>query len=467
MSASSARPSVPALWSAGLAAAALACDARAPVELVSEPPFNPAIEVRDTTRDAFSLPMPGLGAAELARFFVGNSFFNQNWVAAPASVHDRDGLGPLFNARSCSSCHFKDGRGKPPEAGEAPRGFLLRLSRGRQGAHGAPQPDPVYGDQLQTEALSGLSPEAQIGLDYEPLEGRYTDGERYLLQRPRYTLQRPGYGPISPLLQLSPRVAPQLIGLGLLEAVSEQQLQRMADPEDRDHDGISGRVQRVPDASTGGSSAGRFGWKAEQSTLPAQIAAAFLGDMGITSEAFPRENHSAEQGDCSQRASGGSPELTPNTLDAVAAYTRTLALPAPRTLERALAAEGGALFARARCDACHRPELSSAERASMPLLSRRTFRPFTDLLLHDLGPELSDARPSFGASGSEWRTPPLWGIGLLPKVNGHQRLLHDGRARGVAEAILWHGGEAEPSRRAFASMSGRERAALTAFVESL
>lgn len=449
-----------------LSALALGCEARAALELVPEPAFNAALNVRDATRDAFSLPLPGLSAAQLARFFVGNSLFNQNWVMAPASVTERDGLGPLFNARSCSGCHFKDGRGQPPAQGEAARGFLLRLSRPERLAHGAPVPDPVYGDQLQTEALPGLPAEARLSVAYDTVAGRYADGDPYSLRRPRYALDQPGYGPISPTLQLSPRVAPQLLGMGLLDAVPEPALERMADPDDRDRDGISGRVQRVPVASGGALRAGRFGWKAEQATLRGQIAAAFLGDMGITSQAFPRENHSTQQSACTEYRSGGNPELTPSTLEAVVSYTQSLALPAPRPLAAESAREGAALFERAGCASCHRPTLESGAVPELPALSHQRFQPYTDLLLHDLGAELSDARSSYAASDREWRTPPLWGLGLLPKVNGHQTLLHDGRARGVAEAILWHGGEAESARRAFLHMARAERAALCAFVES-
>jgi CxxC motif-containing protein (DUF1111 family) len=453
---------------AGLALISLAAcdDARAPA-LADEPVLNAALMVRDTTKDAFSLPMPGLTPAHLASFFVGNSFFNQNWVMAPASVSERDGLGPLFNARSCSGCHFKDGRGRPPGSNEAPRGFLLRISMPGSSQNAAPLPHPVYGDQLQTEALPGLAPEVSLGVTYDELPGQYADGESFSLRRPHYALTQPGFGALPAELRVSPRVAPQTLGMGLLEAVPEAELVRLADPDDRNGDGISGRVQRVFDVASGQQRVGRFGWKAEQPSVRAQVAAAFVGDMGITSQLFPLENHSAAQADCAQHPSGGAPELTPETLDHVVLYMRTLALPARRGLPPEQARQGSALFSTAGCDACHARTLRSAAVLDLPELSARTFEPFSDLLLHDLGDELSDERPSFAAEGSEWRTPPLWGVGLLDKVNGHQLLLHDGRARGVAEAILWHAGEAAAARRSFVHMSRTERAALVAFVESL
>jgi CxxC motif-containing protein (DUF1111 family) len=445
----------------------LGCNGEQAPRLVPEATFNAALSVRDATKDAFSLPMPALSAAHLASFFVGNSFFNQNWVMAPASVSERDGLGPLFNARSCSGCHFKDGRGRPPEPGEAPRGFLLRVSMPGRGAHGAALPHPIYGDQLQTDALPGVPAEVALRVEYEELVGHYADGEAFQLRRPRYVLTQPGFGALPAELALSPRVAPQTLGLGLLEAVAESELEDLADAEDRDGDGISGRLQRVFDAESGRQRVGRFGWKAEQASVRAQVTAAFVGDMGITSQVFPHENHTPAQAACAQHPSGGAPELTPHTLDSVVLYMRTLALPAQRALPVDQAREGRGLFAEARCDACHRPSLRSATVDDLPELSNQRFQPFSDLLLHDMGEGLSDARPSFAAEGSEWRTAPLWGVGLLIKVNGHQLLLHDGRARGVAEAILWHAGEAEPAKRAFLRMSRAQRQALLAFVESL
>jgi CxxC motif-containing protein (DUF1111 family) len=427
----------------------------------SPPQPSPALNVRDATGDAFSLPMPGLTPAHLARFFVGNSLFNQNWVAAPASVSERDGLGPLFNARSCSGCHFKDGRGRPPEPGQPLRSMILRLSV--PGTCG-PEPHPVYGDQLQTEGLPGVPVEARVEIRYEEHAGRYPDGERFSLRVPRYQLHDGAYGALAAELLLSPRVAPATIGLGLLEAVPETELLRREDPGDRDGDGISGRAQRVPGPTEQRPMIGRFGWKAETASVRAQVAGAFAADMGITSELFPHENHSAAQLAAAARPSGGTPELATATLNDVVSYMRGLAVPAARNLQ---GERGRECFERAGCAACHTPGLRTGEVADMPELARVEFAPFTDLLLHDLGEQLSDQRPSHAAAGSEWRTAPLWGIGLIAKVNGHQLLLHDGRARGVAEAILHHAGEAEQSKRAFMRLTRRERGELVAYVESL
>jgi CxxC motif-containing protein (DUF1111 family) len=444
------------------AALALLCACGTSEQAPNTPALSAALSVHDSTRDAFSLPMPGLSPAHLARFFVGNSLFNQNWVAAPASVSERDGLGPLFNARSCSGCHFKDGRGRPPEPAEPPRSMILRLSV--SGPNG-PEPHPVYGDQLQTEALPGLPAEARLELQYEERSGRYPDGEPFSLRVPRYQLRDGAYGALPPELLLSARVAPATIGLGLLEAVPEAELLRREDPADRDGDGISGRAQRVPEPGAGGLRLGRFGWKAERASVRAQVAGAFAADMGITSELFPQENHSAAQLAAAARPSGGTPELGAATLNDVVLYMRGLAVPAARSADPAQRGRAG--FERAGCAACHTPGLRTGKVSDLPELADVSFAPFTDLLLHDLGEELSDRRPSHAAAGSEWRTAPLWGIGLIAKVNGHQLLLHDGRARGVAEAILHHAGEAEASKRAFMGLTREQRAELVSFVESL
>jgi CxxC motif-containing protein (DUF1111 family) len=306
-----------------------------------------------------------------------------------------------------------------------------------------------------------------VGIEYSEVAGRYADGERYTLRAPRYQLRAAGFGPLPDALLISARVAPATIGMGLLEAVPEASLARLADADDRDGDGISGRLNRVLDVERGALASGRFGWKAEQPSVRAQVAAAFVGDMGITSSLFPHENHTRAQAACDAAPSGGSPELSAATLDSVVLYMRSLAVPARRAPEAPAVRRGEQLFSAAGCAGCHVSSLRTGEVADLPELSRQTLRAFTDLLLHDLGPGLSDQRPTFAASGSEWRTAPLWGIGLFAKVNGHTFLLHDGRARGVAEAILWHAGEAEAAKQRFVRLARTERQDLVRFVESL
>jgi CxxC motif-containing protein (DUF1111 family) len=426
-----------------------------------------ALTVDDATRDAYSLPIPGLSEPHRRAFFVGNSFFNQNWLAAPASVASRDGLGPLFNARSCSTCHFKDGRSRPPDDGQPMSTMLLRISVAERGLHGAPVGDPTYGDQIQGASLPGVVKEADVYVDYTEESGAFRDGERYTLRRPRYRLEQLGYGATAEHLAMSPRVAPAIFGLGLLEAVPAKTLENMADPSDRDGDGISGRTNRVHDTRQGQLVLGRFGWKAEQPSVLQQSAGAFLGDMGLSSSLFPAEEYGERESNLAALPSGGSPEVGEDVLLAIGIYARALAVPARRNHTDPLVSRGEELFASLGCVHCHAPTLHTEPLADLPEVGGQEIHPYTDLLLHDMGPGLSDHRPTFEAEGNEWRTPPLWGLGLLQKVNGHSFLLHDGRARGALEAILWHAGEAEPARDAFLASSSSERRALLAFLDSL
>jgi CxxC motif-containing protein (DUF1111 family) len=258
-----------------------------------------------------------------------------------------------------------------------------------------------------------------------------------------------------------------MIGFGLLEAIPEQTLLALADAADQDGDGISGRPNRVWDWTQQRQVLGRFGWKANQPTVAQQVTGAFLGDIGITSVLFPRQNCTAAQTQCTAAPIGGQPEISPEQLEPVIFYSRTLAVPARRDLDDAGVQRGEQLFAQAQCGRCHVSTWRTGPVDELPTLSHQTIHPYTDLLLHDMGAELSDERPDFDATGREWRTPPLWGMGLVSKVNGHTNFLHDGRARNITEAILWHGGEAETAREYFRHLSRPDREALVRFIESL
>jgi CxxC motif-containing protein (DUF1111 family) len=418
-----------------------------------------------TGSGAFAQPVPGLEGATRRTFAVGNNFFNDNWVTAPASTTGRDGLGPLFNAQSCSSCHFRDGRGRPPERPDDPeRGLLLRLSV--PGPDG-PVPHPTLGDQLQDRAIVGVPVEGRIVLDRTPVRGAYDDGTPYELEHPTYAIELPDGTLLGPDdVQISPRIAPQMIGVGLLEAIPTATIIDLADPEDEDDDGISGRAHLVVDPATGDEVLGRFGWKAAVPTVRQQTANAFLGDIGITSSLHTEQACTDAQAACRAAPHGGEPELVEDRLDQVTFYARTLAVPARRDAGAARTSEGEDLVAELGCTSCHVAELRTGD-ADVPDLAHQVIRPYTDLLLHDMGPGLADDRPDQGASGTEWRTPPLWGLGLVETVNRHTRFLHDGRARNLTEAILWHGGEARAARDRFRALTADERAAVVAFLESL
>ena len=418
--------------------------------------------VDDATGLAFALALENLPSRDRRAFAVGNSFFNRNWVRAPASAAGRDGLGPTLNAQSCSSCHLHDGRGRPPaDARDPERGLLLRLSVGDP-----PQPVRLYGSQLQDRAIAGVPAEGRIAISRTPRRGSYADGTSFTLLAPRYAVADRAFGPLPRDVQISPRVAPGVFGVGLLEAVPEPTIVRRADPADADGDGISGRANRVADARTRTTALGRFGWKANVPTVEQQNASAFNGDIGITSPLFTEENCPPGQRACARAKTGGRPEIDAKKLARVTFYTRTLAVPARRDVGARATDAGERHFEQLGCDACHRPELRTGD-SDVPALSYQLIRPYTDLLLHDMGPALADGRPDGLASGAEWRTAPLWGIGLVSVVNRHTRFLHDGRARNLAEAILWHGGEAHPAREAFRRLPARERRELLAFLESL
>jgi CxxC motif-containing protein (DUF1111 family) len=419
--------------------------------------------VFDLSVNAFGNPAPNLTGDKDLLFVTGNSFFKMNWVTAPASAEDLDGLGPIFNARSCSSCHALDGRGRPPlSADEKPVGLLFRMST--PGIEWSPE--PTYGDQLQLESILGVASEGNVTVTYDEQAGSYPDGQQYSLRKPNYVFNLAA-GNFASGTVFSPRVAPQMIGMGLLEAIDPSTLIDLSDPEDVNGDGISGRVNYVRDVINQKESVGRFGWKANQPSVRQQVSAAFNGDIGITSSLFPLQPCTSSENDCNDATSGGDPELTKDILDRVTLYSATLAVPKRRDWNDEQVLQGKKLFNHAKCASCHLPKLVTGTSGDFPEFMNQTIRPYTDLLLHDMGDELADGRPDGHATGSEWRTPPLWGLGLLHVVSGHTFLLHDGRARTIEEAILWHSGEAAKSREAFMNLEEGDRKAIIKFIESL
>lgn len=417
---------------------------------------------------AFAQGMESLDNQGRRDFAVGNSFFNQNWVMAPSSTVARDGLGPIFNAQSCSSCHFEDGRGQPPADDDDPeRGLLIRLSV--LDDEGNPQPHPVYGNQFQDRAIRKVPAEGSVKIKVTEEPGTYPDGTAYSLGPPTYTLVRPDGTTIDGIV-VSPRVAPAMMGVGLLENVPAETIEALADPDDADGDGVSGRPHMVTDRSSGDEVLGRFGWKAAVPTIRDQAAAAFANDIGITSDEEPDQPCTDLEPECQAAPSGGEdgePEINADKMDKIEFYSRTLAVPARRDVAEPDTRAGQERFDAIGCTSCHTAELTTGSDSEIPALNDQVIRPYTDLLLHDMGKGLADDRPDGDASGTEWRTPPLWGIGLVETVNGHTRFLHDGRARSIEEAILWHGGEAEGAKKRFMDLSASERKQILLFLESL
>ncbi|NLS14802.1 c-type cytochrome [Vibrio sp. SM6] len=425
--------------------------------------------------NAFSMPAANLPMLQKLDFSVGNSFFRNPWVEAPASTDARDGLGPLFNTNGCQNCHIKDGRGHPPDPKEKHAvSMLVRLSveplteqEKQYVLHYGNIPEPNYGDQLQDFALPGQKPEGVIDIHYQIVPITFADGTVIELRKPNVSISQLAYGPLSDRVQLSARIAPQMIGLGLLESISDETLLSFADPNDDDKDGISGRVNRVWDVQSQTKMIGRFGWKAGQPSLMQQNAAAFNGDIGLTSALFPKENCTDAQEICRKLPSGGTPEVSDEILKFVEFYTQHLAVPKRRNIDDPLVKQGQVLFEKTGCESCHRVAMTTEKRANLPALSEQVIHPYSDLLLHDMGEGLADHRGEFVANGREWRTAPLWGLGYTQEVNGHTFLLHDGRARNVLEAVLWHGGEAEAAKQRVLQFNAAERAALVAFLNSL
>lgn len=432
--------------------------------------------------EAFSQHSANIGFEQELEFRLGNGLFKKTWVFAPASTLASDGLGPLYNARSCQRCHIKDGRGHPPTGpDDSTVSMFLRLSIPGEVPAAMAQitdyigtaPDPTYGTQLQDFSPPGMAAEYQFSVEYDAFDVALSGGEIATLRRPSYSAQELGYGPLHPDAMLSPRVAPPMIGLGLLETIPAADILARVDEDDSNHDGISGRANLAWSNEFDQVMLGRFGLKAGQPTLHQQSAAAFSGDIGISTPLFPDPwgectpaqdaCRAARHGDCDTRVT----EIDQPNMDLVTFYSRNLAVPARRNLHDPQVLRGKQMFYDTGCTACHRPKYVTHRLTDRPEQSFQLIWPYSDLLLHDMGQGLADNRPEGRATGREWRTPPLWGVGLTQQVSDQAGFLHDGRARTLLEAVLWHGGEAKAARIAVTQLKPSDRAALIAFLESL
>ncbi|WP_296250476.1 di-heme oxidoredictase family protein [Pseudomonas sp. UBA4194] len=434
--------------------------------------------VRKFDVNAYSMPSANLSPVRRLDFSVGNSFFRSPWVIAPSTTTARDGLGPLFNTNACQNCHIKDGRGHPPETDAVNAvSMLVRLSLPDSEPYAqvierlGVVPEPVYGVQLQDMAIPGVVPEGKVRVSYEPVPVRFKDGTVVELRKPQLQISQLGYGALHPQTQFSARVAPPMIGLGLLEAIPEQAILDNAKAQAQSSGPIKGRPNQVWDDAQGKTVLGRFGWKAGQPNLNQQNVHAFSGDMGLTTSLRPADDCTPSQTDCLQAPNGnglgGEPEVSDNILRLVLFYTRNLGVPARRDVDSPQVLAGKNLFYQAGCQGCHVPQYVTSSQAAEPEQRNQTIRPYTDLLLHDMGPGLADQRSEFKAGGQDWRTPPLWGIGLNETVSGHTQYLHDGRARNLLEAVLWHGGEAQAAQQQVLQFNAEQRAALLAFLNAL
>ena len=449
--------------SVGLMVAAYSCIEPEPL---TEDSYNEWLSggsqtIFDNGAGAFSTIFPTLITARESVHEIGDIAFEQTFVTVPSPVNP--GLGPIFNNVSCTSCHINDGRGKPPVGNEQITSLLVRLSIPGTDPHGGPNPVPGFGGQLQQRTVFGSVAEAQVKITYQEQSHQFADGTTYNLRTPAYTLENP-YIPLPADVMYSPRIAPPVFGLGLLEGVAESDILAHADPDDRDDDGISGRPNYAWNVVEGKKTLGRFGWKAANPSILQQSAAAYNEDIGITSFIFSNESsHNQSQYD----GFDDEYEVSDSILTSVAFYIRTLAVPGRRNADNAIVLAGKQLFTEAKCAACHVPRLQTSTNVAFPEISNQIIFPYTDMLVHDMGDGLADNRPDFDADGKEWRTSPLWGIGLTKIVNGHQNFLHDGRARTLTEAIMWHDGEAAQSKEFVRNLSTADRDALIKFLESL
>lgn len=410
---------------------------------------------------AFSTPSPNLSAENLETHLSGDAEFEVSFVSAPATI--AYGLGSVFNNKSCISCHPSDGRTARPDDLNGFSGFFLRTSTLGVGIHGGPRPVAGYGTQIQNQAVFGVMPEAEFEATYIKTDVTYPDGSRVTLSKPVYSLKNT-YIPMPNDAMFSPRMGPPVFGLGLLEAIPEADILANVDEEDMDNDGISGKANYVWDEEFQKMRLGRFGWKANTPSVMIQSAGAYNGDMGVTNPLFPTET-CAGQTNCGD--ANDDPEISQETLDDVVFYLLTLAVPAPRRLEEEVVFEGKELFSEIGCASCHIPKMKTGNYDGIPAISNQTIYPYSDMLLHDMGFGLADNRPDFLANGQEWKTRPLWGIGMTELVNGHTHFLHDGRARNFEEAILWHGGEATQAVDNFKHLEKTERDAVVAFLKAL
>jgi CxxC motif-containing protein (DUF1111 family) len=434
--------------------------------------------------NAFSHPSANMNFERRSDFNVGNALFKRIWVSSPSSTQASDGLGPLFNARACQRCHIKDGRGHPPaNADDNAVSMLMRLSVPPENDEQQALldsrkinsiPHKIYGGQLQDRSVPGLYSEGKFTITYTEIPVTLADGETASLRKPQYHFSQLHYGKLPTSIRYSPRIAQQMIGLGLLEAIDEKDIIQQADPHDKNNDGISGKAQQVWSHEYQKVMLGRFGHKAGMPTLNQQNQAAFGGDIGLGTPLFPNAygDCTKNQTACLNMPTGNSSqydhlEVDQTMAELVLHYTRNLSVPARRNVSSPEVLAGKKLFYTQGCIDCHTPKYITPRHTAESEQARQLIWPYTDMLLHDMGEGLADGFIEASANGQEWRTPPLWGIGLTPTVNGHSLYLHDGRARNILEAILWHGGEAATAKNNVVSMTKKQRQQLIQFVESL
>ncbi len=411
---------------------------------------------------AFSTPAPNLSAENLEKHLDGDLAFEAIFVSGSSPVNA--GLGPIFNNSSCVGCHISDGRaGYPLDINEM-SGFFFKISVPGTDEHNGPAPVPGFGTQLQHQSVYGYKKEATLNVTYENVVEIFDDGTEIILKKPVYSIENP-YTTLPGDVMISPRIAMPVFGLGLLEAIPESAILSYADENDADGDSISGRPNYVWDPANKRMALGRFGWKGGAPSVLVQSAGAYNEDMGITNPVRPVESSFGQSN--GNNSAADSTEIDMKTLEDVTFYSQTLGVPAGRNFDDPQVIKGRKLFEQINCASCHVPSFTTGTLNGVPEVSGQKIYPYTDMLLHDMGEGLADNRPEYDADGQEWKTRPLWGLGLTSVTSGHTTLLHDGRARNITEAILWHDGEAKKSKEDFKALNKNERDALLKFLNAL
>lgn len=431
--------------------------------------------------NAFQQPFASLSAEEKFNHSIGRSLFEKFWVASPSSTTASDGLGPLYNARSCHSCHLNNAKGHAPanlQSAITTPSFFVRLKRWPRPTGFDPKTavtgDTRYGTQLQTLSTTELPPEAELIVEYKYSTLNFSDNTPIELRKPNYSLNKLGYGEFNKDTSLSGRVSPALTGVGLIDALDDETILANEDIHDEDGDGISGRANRVWDKINQTWAVGKFGWKATVATLSEQNQSAFNGDLGLSTPLVtsPYGDCTQAQTACLNLANGNSEHLdnleVSNQIMLLVNKFSALSAPSKiRNLSDKKFMQGKLVFDQLNCAGCHTPKMTTSNETEYKVLASKTFYPFSDFLLHEMGPDLADTGNEFNANGQEWRTPPLWGNALNKITSGRESYLHDGRARNLVEAIAWHGGEAKQSQLGFLQLNKTQRNDLIYFLESL
>ena len=424
--------------------------------------------IENTGKNAYSQHLTTLSFEDRQNFLIGNGFFRKLWIAAPSSTISSDGLGPIYNARACQSCHIKDGRGHLPET-EKPLSLVVKIGEYKNLNL---IPDQIYGKQFQFFAIPGMSAEVQGNIIKEEYITNLNNNYNLHSKKVDFDIQSLNFGDIKTKNSMSLRISPQVYGVGLIDSIEESDILVKSDENDLDGDGISG-IARIVKDEQGKDRVGRFGIRASTPNLTVQSGVAFMHDMGISNPVGKNAygDCTKKQKDCFKFTTGinknDKVEVSEEILEKVVFYLSSLSPPKRRNVNDKDVLRGKEIFYESKCTSCHTPKYVTSKNAKFDFLKFQLIWPYSDFLLHDMGDNLADKNLEGKITNREWKTPALWGIGLAKKVNSRATFLHDGRAETILEAILLHGGEASYSIEYLLQNHKNELQELLKFVESL